>query len=230
MKNKKTAKEKIIAGIILVLALGMPVAFLAASTNPNYGTTTFFSNQKEKPVLEKPILGAEDPSNSSDGNHNKDNNNDDNHKGIVNPDDIFNAIGSTIGAVVDNSVNALSETKKSLFDFQSEFFGSGDSSGDGTFNQQDQFIVSGPKGESLEYLATLNQDGAAHAVEFNFNDASLKAAPKKSKLLFTNIEIATDMTSQYVVIVFIFVMAIGLAVGYYFWKKGATDNKEEDYD
>ncbi|MFA5994778.1 MAG: hypothetical protein WC823_07530 [Parcubacteria group bacterium] len=217
----------LMVGGLVFVCLG---SLARATTNPNYGTTTFFSNKKEKPVLESPILGAEDPSNSSDGNHNKENKKDDNSE-IINPNDIFNIIGDGVGAVVDSSINAFDETKKSLFDFQSEIFGSSDSfSGDNTTNNENDLLIAGPRGESLAYMATQNDANDTRLAEFNFEDVNLKVAPKKSKLLFTNKEVAIDMTTQYVVVILIFVMAMGSAVGYYYAQKGNAKNKEEDYD
>jgi hypothetical protein len=195
-----------------------------AVSNPNYGTTTFFSSKNEKPVLEKPILGAEKPSN----NHDDDEDDEDNDTGIVVPDDIFDSIGDTIGSVVDGSANALNEAKKSLFDFQSDF--DSHHSSDGEFSGEDALFIAGPRGESPEYMASLGKDDENRAIEFNFEDSSLKAAPKKSKLLFTNKEVAIDMTSQYVLITIIFMIAIGSAVGYYMLKKEELKGKKENYD
>jgi hypothetical protein len=204
------------------------VSASSAASNPNFGTTTFFSSKNEKPVLEKPILGAEDG--SKDDHSDKDDNKDDEGGGIVVPGDIFNDIGDTIGSAVDDSINALSDAKKSLFDLQSDF-GSGSSSDDETFDRADEFMIAGPRGESLEYMASLKDDGSdSRVAEFNFDDKSLKASPKKSKLLFTNKEVDVDMTSQYVILALIFIISTGSAVGYYQLKKGTTKSKRKNND
>lgn len=231
-KNKKIQTGRIITIIVIGIFFASLPPALSAQSNANYGTTTFFSNSTEKPVLEKPILGAGDDS-DGDINHNNGNDNDDEDEedggGIVNPDDIFNKISDTINAAVDNSVSVFDGAKKSLFDMQSGF-GSDGSSDDGRFEDKNEFFIAGPRGESPEYMATM-KDSEARTVEFDFEDRNLKVAPKKSNLLFTNKEIAIDMTSQYVSIILIFLIATGSAVGYYYVKKGALKGKkEEDYD
>jgi hypothetical protein len=228
-KNKKIQDMKIFSIIAAGMFFACFVLTSSAADGPNYGTTTFFSDKKDKPVLEKPILGASD--NSNDGHDNDNGDDNDDGGGIVKPDDIFNTIGNTITSTIDNSVNTFNETKKSLFDFQGDF-GSGGSSDGGAFNEKDEFFIAGPRGESPEYMASMRDSEAnSQAVGFNFEDRSLKVAPKKSRLLFTNKEVAIDMTSQYVAIILIFIIAIGSAVGYYYWKREALKGKkEEDYD
>ena len=227
-KNKNALNMKIMTiaatGTIFLCSCSLSLA----ATNPNYGTTTFFSSKKEKPVLEKPILGAADNSNSHDDSDNDNDDDDDNEDGggIVNPNDIFDNIGNTINSVVENSINVFGDTKRSLFDMQSDFdsydFSDGEDGGEEVF-------IAGPRGESPEYMAAL-KDSDNRMIEFDFDDSNLKVAPKKSKLLFTNKEIAIDMTSQYVSIALIFLIAAGSAVGYYYIKKGASKDNEEDYD
>ncbi|EKE11153.1 MAG: hypothetical protein ACD_15C00133G0004 [uncultured bacterium] len=224
-KNKKTY-SLVTAITIASLFFVETENFSLAASNPNYGTTTFFSSKNEKPVLEKPILGAGKPSNN---NHDDEDDDDgDDNAGIVVPDDIFDKIGDTINSVLDGSAGAFNETKKSLFDFQSDF--DSNRSSDGEFSGEDEFFIAGPRGESPEYMASLNKDNENRTVEFNFEDSSLKVAPKKSKLLFTNKEVAIDMTSQYVSVAIIFIISVGSAVGYYMLKKEELKGKKEDYD
>lgn len=217
----------IVVGIFCVSLI--PVSL--AVTNPNYGTTTFFSGKTEKPVLERPILGAGDsPDNSDndDDNNDSDDDGDENGGGIVNPNDIFIKLGDTLNSVVDNSVAVFNGTRKSLFDMQSDF-GSSGTSGNDEFEKKDEFFIAGPRGESPEYMASLGQEGA-RTLDFNFEDRSLRVVPKKSNFLFTNKEVTIDMTSQYVIITLIFIIAIGTAVGYYYVKKRTFKGKEEKYD
>ena len=61
--------------------------------------------------------------------------------------------------------------------------------------------------------------------QVTFGNQDSGAAPKKSKLIFTNVVIPIDLTTQYVLISMAFLIAVGSAVGYYLWKK---NNKPEN--
>jgi hypothetical protein len=220
-KNNQIQKRYTILGMVLLFFLIWPNGFLEAA---NYGTTTFFSNKKEKPALEKPILGAETPQeddNDDDDDDDDENDEDDDEFKLPDSEDVFNQIGDAVSGVVDTSSEIFNETKKSLFDFQSDF---SNDFGRNKFESSDDFFISGPRGESPEYMASLNEDGET-TVEFNFEDTNLKVAPKKSKFLFTNSEIAVDRTSQYVVLAIIFVIALMASVGYYYAQKGNVKRK-----
>ncbi|KKR21353.1 MAG: hypothetical protein UT50_C0009G0012 [Candidatus Moranbacteria bacterium GW2011_GWA2_39_41] len=195
--------------------------------NPNYGTTTFFSNIDEKPSNKPPMydvgvkVGKKPPKDDGNKNDEKD------------KDGLFDQIIGGIGSLFGNSESATDSEKGSLFDLQK------DSNGQNNSNSADsesggEFIM-GSRGESLDNLD--DEEAARYASKFSssfgFSNNGSSTAPKKSKLLFTNIIIPVDMTTQYVLIGFVFFIAVGSAVGYYLWKKEAAKDKknysEEDY-
>ena len=224
---------KITLLIILIAMIGIGLRYFAsvamAELDPNYGTTTFFSEKNEIPSANPPIydVGVNATNNSS---HNNSSNSNDATEESSTSSGLFsqtiNSIGVFFGALSEQS----NTTEDSLFSWQqnSDMFGdSSDSSNDGEF-------VMGARGESLENID--DEETAKYndriASGFNFRENSSNSTPKKSKLLFTNIVIPVDMTTQYVLIGFIFFIAIGLAIGYYFWKKEKARvviNSNEDY-
>lgn len=190
----------------------------ASSAAVNYGTTTYFSNKEDTtPPVSQPIL---DPGGANkDWRPNDDQDDQDDDAG----DSIFDAITdkfqSLFGTLGDGQAGS-GEEGGSLFDFQ-EGDGGSDSSGE----YLGEYIM-GPRGESYE---NLDEEEAARyqsrfAQGFSFGEGK-GAAPKKSKLLFTNVEVPVDLTTQYVLVGIVFFLAIGAAVGYYFWKK---DSKNEN--
>ena len=204
---------------------------LAETLNPNYGTTTYFSEKNAKPVLSEPILDVGAGANSNKNSGNK-NNKDGNSTTQPPPGSIFSQIINGFDSLLSGSTNA-NQNKGSLFDLQgnSNQDSSGDSSGDSS--NSGEFM--GARGESAEYLAS--GDDAYHqslSSKFNFSDNGSGTAPKKSKLIFTNVVIPMDLTTQYIVIGLTFMVAVGATVGYYFWKKEEAKDKkkysQENYD
>lgn len=187
---------------------------VSAASNPNYGTTSFFSGSGERPVLEKPIL---DSSNNGKGKKK------DNKSSDEKPDgSLFGGIDTGISSAISGTISFFSEAKKSLFDFQ------GDSGGSDFFDDgSEKTLIAGPRGEALEQGGQASSDSFS-PIEFDFENPALKTAPKKSKLLLTGKEIDIDLTSQYIIISLIFSIALGAAVGYYYWSKATS--KEKKYD
>ena len=205
-----------------------------AATNVNYGTTTFFSGEDEKPPVSQPIL---DHGHGTSGRKRSDSkNSDDSDKSDDGNlfDQIIGGIGSLFGDSDPNSSGMDEYGKRSLFDFQSGDDSDGNGDGSSSDDGSGQEYIMGPRGESYE---NLDESEAAKyqskfAQSFNFGDGSGTTAPKKSKLLFTNVEVPIDMTTQYVLIGLSFFVAVGSAIGYYFWKKeaGAEDEKYNSND
>lgn len=191
----------------------------SATMNPNYGTTTYFSTEDEMPSPDPPIYDV-DRRETEDGNEDDDDSSD--------PDSSL--FGQIIGGVDSffEDLNGKNLNKVSLFDLQKN---SGQSSDDDF--SSDPFM--GAKGESLENMseAEIAEYNKRLSKKFNFGDDNSNSAPKKSKLLFTNVIVPVDLTTQYVLIIIIFLIAAGGAVGYYFWKKSEEEDKkssEENYD
>lgn len=199
-----------------MIASGIPLAANSAS----YGTTTFFSEKDEKPSAAPPIydVGASVSKNVEDKKKDEPS---DSYSG----GSLFNQIVGGISSFFGDSGVPLNSTKASLFDLQgnSDQSSSGDSDGD----YSGEYIM-GARGESYE---NMNAEEVANynnriSKGFSFSD-SASTTPKKSKLLFTNIMVPVDMTTQYVLIALVFAIAIGGAVGYYLWKKGEAADKNK---
>jgi len=202
-------------------------SFSSAETlNPNYGTTTFFSTKDAKPSANPPMydVGA-----SATGHDSSDENK--NGGSSSSSGSLFGQIIGGIGSLFGNPTVPNDSAKTSLFDLQknSDQNSQGDSSGNSSGE-----VIMGARGESLENMSA--DQIAAYNNKFskmNFNIDSGAVAPKKSKLIFTNVIIPVDLTTQYVLIVFVFVIAVGGAIGYYFWKKNAEaekpSNEEKSY-
>jgi len=202
---------------ILLVAIIVYSFFFApfswAATNPNYGTTTFFSDKAEKPSDNPPMYDVGLRSGNKDKNNNG---------GKINGDSgangsLFNQIITGVGSFFGNSSTSSNGSRGSLFDLQGN---SNQDSGDSSGDLEAEFIM-GSRGESFE---NLNADDAANynnriANKFNFNSDGAQPVVKKSKLLFTNVTIPVDMTTQYVIIISMILIAIGSVTGYYFWKK-----------
>ncbi|MDO8240390.1 MAG: hypothetical protein Q7T51_00185 [Candidatus Moranbacteria bacterium] len=195
--------------------------------NPNYGTTTFFSEKSEKPSSNPPVydVGAK-AGKKPPKDDNNDNGADDNNNG-----GLFNRIVDSVGGFFGGATDSMTDpTKNSLFDLQKD-----SNQNDSNSGSDGSDFVMGARGESLE---NLDEEVAAKynsrvSSGFSFRDNGSSSAPKKSKLLFTNIVIPIDMTTQYVLVGFVFLIATGLAVGYYLWKKEVAKDKkysdDEDY-
>ena len=199
-----------------------------AATDVNYGTTTFFSGKDEKPPVSRPILDHGSGTSGRKRSQDKDADKEEDSDGSL-----FDQIIGGIGSLFDNSdENSFTDSaeKRSLFDLQSGDDQDGNSDDDSYSSEE---YIMGPRGESYE---NLDEEEAAKyqsrfAQNFNFGDTGKDAAPKKSKLLFTNVEVPIDMTTQYVLIGLSFFIAVGAAVGYYFWKKEAgAENKKYNSD
>ncbi len=208
---------------IAIFTLSMIANSISLTANgASYGTTTFFSEKDEKPSANPPIydVGASVSKNVKDKK--KDNSSDDPDAGGSLFGQIIGGIGSFFG---DSGVPA-SSTRTSLFDLQGDFDqnSSGDSGGDST----GEYIM-GARGESYENMSAEEAADYNDRISkgFNFSDSGSATAPKKSKLLFTNIIVPVDMTTQYVLIILVFVIAVGGAVGYYLWKKGEAADKKK---
>jgi hypothetical protein len=230
MNKKILASSGIIILIFIIsMRLGYVTPIAMAELDPNYGTTTFFSEKNEIPSANPPIydVGVSATNNSSSS---KSDNNNSTDEESINSGGLFSRAISSIGVFFGGSSEQINTTEDSLFSWQqnSDTFGdSSDSSGGGEF-------VMGARGESLENIddeeAAKYNDRIANG--FNFRENSSNSTPKKSKLLFTNIVVPVNMTTQYILIGFVFFIAIGLAVGYYLWKKEkskAVINSNEDY-
>lgn len=234
--------NKIKLGLLFILIFSLVscnVVLAEDVLNPNYGTTTFFSEKDEKPSDKPPIydVGAKaDNQNSHNGGSSGGSNNNNNNKNSSDKNDggLFNQIISGIGGFFSGSTNIITTdpTKNSLFDLQNN--SNGQTSTNSADSENSGEFIMGSRGESLDNLD--DEEAAKYASRissgFNFSSNAV-AAPKKSKLLFTNIIIPVDMTTQYVLISFVFLFAIGLAVSYYFWKKEtskAVIDPNEDYD
>ncbi|MFA7209513.1 MAG: hypothetical protein WC120_04480 [Parcubacteria group bacterium] len=199
-----------------------------AATTVNYGTTTFFSDEKDiKPPVEKPIYdtgvrGGKEPGDSGDDAADSGGSSSGSGGGSL-FDQIVTGVESFFGSPSDSN----NSSEGSLFDLQKDFGRDADLA-DGT----GEFIM-GARGESYENI-DVDEYNSRIAGKFNFKDNASAAAPKKSKLLFTNIVVPVDLTTQYVIIIMVILIAIGSAVGYYFWKKEmekmGKKPKEEDYD
>ncbi|MDP1619828.1 MAG: hypothetical protein Q8M12_02420 [bacterium] len=221
-------KIKIISMSIMLAAIVFSSQVSLAATTVNYGTTTFFSDEKDvKPPVEKPIYdtgirGGKEPG-SSGGEDVVDS------EGSSSGGSLFDQVISGVSSFFSGSSTSDSPAEGSLFDLQKDF--GRDSDGypaDGT----GEFIM-GARGESYENM-DIDEYNSRIAGKFNFKDNTSVSAPKKSKLLFTNIIVPVDLTTQYVIIIMVILVAIGSAVGYYFWKKEvekmSKKPKDEDYD
>lgn len=233
----KKIKIILIIAVYFVFNFGAQ-AIGAVKNNPSYGTTTFFAEKNEALEIHPPILdigvsaGLYKGSDNDDAQKNKQNNNQNQSSTGSLFDKIIGGVGSLLE---DDTISQLDTTKNSLFDWQNNF-DQGDSNGESSF-EEDDFIM-GPRGESLENMSA--EDIAAYnnrvSKKFNFNnlDNGAKATVKKSKLLLTNIDVPMDLTTQYVIVVLVFMVAAGGIVGYYFWKKSEAEDekifKEENYD
>jgi len=216
--KKITSAAFVAIFILLMIASGIPLTANGAS----YGTTTFFLEKDEKPSANPPIydVGASVSKNVEDKKKDEPSDSDSDSGGSL-----FNQIVGGISSFFGDSGVPLNSTKTSLFDLQgnSDQNSSGDSDGD----YSGEYIM-GARGESYE---NMNAEEVANynnriSKGFSFSD-SASTAPKKSKLLFTNIMVPVDMTTQYVLIVLVFAIAIGGAVGYYLWKKGEIADKKK---
>jgi hypothetical protein len=218
MIKRKTAKIFFVSFALTIFLFGN---LSGAAAAVNYGTTTFFSGtENEKPPVSVPILdvGGITPDWNSDDEDN------DTEENIL--DKITDGLGNIFGN--SNNYPALDETNNSLFDFQKNI---GDEK---SMNDNQGEFIMGARGESLENID--DEDAAKYnnriTDSFNFKENNASSSPKKSKLLFTNIMIPVDLTTQYILISFVFIIIIGLVVGYYFWKKETTKaviNPNEDY-
>ena len=221
-------KAKIGLLLIAMFALMSINVVLAEDVlNPNYGTTTFFSNKDEKPSNKVPIYDA----GAKAGKKSKDDGKDsgiDSGGGLFNQ--IIDGIGGLFGGTNDSVDNA---TKNSLFDLQNNSNGR-DNANSADSGNGGEFIM-GSRGENIDNLN--DEDAAKYANKissgFNFRDDNSTTTPKRSKLIFTSIVIPIDLTTQYVLVGLVIVTAVGLAIGYYLWKKEETKDKkkysEEDY-
>lgn len=209
---------------ILVLGVLFFAELSISSAVVNYGTTTYFSDQRDAtPPISQPIL---DPGGASKNWRPSDKEDRDNDP----EDSIFDVITDKFQSLFGTSGDWQGDNegkKESLFDFQD-----GDGSNDYAEEYFGEYIM-GPRGESYE---NLDEEEAAMyksrlAQNFNFGSEGKDVAPKKSKLLFTNVEINIDLTTQYVILGIVFFIATGLVVGYYFWKKEARmENKKYNSD
>jgi flagellar basal body-associated protein FliL len=216
--------------IILVSAcfiLAVPVS--QAVTNPNYGTTTFFSQKTEKPADNPPVYDV--GLRSGNENNGKDNGKDNNGNADNPTGSLFGQIITGVGSLFGNDTPATDN--KSLFDWQKS--SSQDSGGDSSVDPNSEFIM-GSRGESAENMSVGDMEDYNNRIsqKFAFKDNGAQAAPKKSKLLFTNVVIPVDMTTQYVIIILAVIVAIGTVVWYYLWKKekagAGKKSSEENYD
>ena len=116
----------------------------------------------------------------------------------------------------------------SFFDVQNGNDLTSQNSGNSSNAAADSASFMGPRGENTGLSEVDNYNNKL--AEFNMGAG--QAAPKRSKLIFTNVIIPVDMTTQYVLIILVFVIAAAAAVGYYFYKKKdrAEKSGEENYD
>ncbi|MDP1884488.1 MAG: hypothetical protein Q8L10_03905 [Candidatus Moranbacteria bacterium] len=224
-------KIKIYPVLAALLAMVFSGQASLAATTVNYGTTTFFSDEKDvKPPVEKPIYdigvrGGKEPGDdgSSDGG--------DDGSSSGSGGSLFDQVITGVGSFFSGSSASDNSSEGSLFDLQKDF----GRDADGNLVDMGEFIM-GARGESYENMDADDIDGynSRIADKFNFKDNVSVSAPKKSKLLFTNIVVPVDLTTQYVIIIMVILIAVGLAVGYYFWKKEMEKMnrkpKEENYD
>jgi len=218
----------IIFSAIILAALSLGDLSWAAV---NYGTTTYFSGtEDELPPVSEPILdaGGERPNWNPDQKDDSDNDDEDDNGGL------FDSIVETFDSLFGNSNSGFGtgsaeddSEKSSLFDFQKSGYESDVADGG-----SGEYIM-GPRGESLEGMS--DEEAARYksrlAQGFNFGNQGKEAVPKKSRLLFTNVEIPLDLTTQYVLLGIVFFVAIGAAVGYYLWKKEtAKENMKYNRD
>lgn len=228
-------KIKIYPVLAALLAVVFSSQIAWATTTVNYGTTTFFSDEKDvKPPVEEPAYDTGVRGGKNPGDDGRDHSSIDDGDGASSGSEggLFDRIVTGVENFFNGSSVSDNSDEGSLFDWQKDFGrdSAGDSS-DGT----GEFIM-GARGESYENMDADDIDSynSRIADKFNFKDNASPAAPKKSKLLFTNIVIPVDMTTQYVIIIAVIVIAVGSAVGYYFWKKEmekmSRKPKEENYD
>lgn len=223
-------KNKIIKIFFSSLAFG--VLFFAdlsaSSAAVNYGTTTYFSDPRQNatPPVSTPILdsGGRVP------NWRPDKDNNDNSDDEGSEESIFDKIADKFQTLFGSEETDQfgSEEEGSLFDFQD---------GDGGDDYSEEYLgeyIMGPRGESIENLdeEEVARYQSRFAQGFSFGEGK-DVAPKKSKLLFTNVEIPVDLTTQYVLIGIVFFLAIGASVGYYFWKRESKNenmkyNREDE--
>jgi len=217
--------------VVAIVMIAFSYSFVLAETlNPNYGTTTLFSQKDDKPVLTEPIIDTGAGAGGGHNSKNKNNSNNNNNNPTDSNGSIFGQIIGGIGALFGGSTAPQDSTgKTSLFDWQKNSDqNSGDNSSNDSSDSSGGEVIMGPRGESLENLSpeeqALTKDKFA---KLNFKDGAVTVAPKKSKLLFTNVIVPVDMTTQYVIIISVFVIAGGGAVGYYLWKKQeAADSRK----
>ena len=224
----KKIKIFIIIAIILVTGLSTQVVLAA----PNYGTTTFFSGKNnENPSVSEPIYDV----GIRGGNKISESGNDKNKKTDKSKKSLFDGFGDALGgSVMAPSFSKWSDVKdeESLFDYQKKSDDFQDNSDFDSENLSEDFIM-GARGESYENLS----EGEAARYnkinsKFNFSNNNSVATPKKSKLIFTNVVIPVDLTTQYIIIFLVIAVAIGLVIGYYFWKKETSNRKykNNEYD
>lgn len=209
--------RKINLNLIFIISTALILApvFSFAAINPNYGTTTFFSEKSEKPSDNPPIYDVGLRSGNKDGGKNKNKNSDDDRDEDDSRGGLFSQIVVGVSSLFSDNTNFSNNVSdESLFDWQKN------SSSDSSEGANSEFIM-GARGESYENLGADDIDEYNNRIseKFAFKDDGSKSAPKKSRLLFTNIVIPVDMTTQYIIIFLTVLVATGSVTGYYFWKK-----------
>lgn len=205
-----------IIAIIAYAILAAPISW--AVTNPNYGTTTFFSEKSEKPSDNPPVYDV----GLRSGNKDNGKSNNDSKNTVGSGGTLFDQLAAGVSSLFSGTTAPSDATVKSLFDAQknSDQNANGDSSGNSSDNSGGEFIM-GAKGESYDNMSTVDMENYNNRIanKFSFKDTSSQAAPKKSKLIFTNIIVPVDMTTQYVVVVLAVLIATGIVIKYYFLRK-----------